>query len=174
MVCGRSEAHAKKALAEIAAWTEAAGLKLHPTKTRIVSAEGQSGFDFLGYHFECYHDGSGLKCHRDKSRQKLREKLREKLHRERSGSIPDILKEFNPIFRGWLGYFKYSATSTLITTDQWVRERIRHIIRRRHKGRGMVKTREHFEYPNQWFEEQGIYSLEKAQAKWTQSLVGNQ
>jgi RNA-directed DNA polymerase len=173
VVCCRSEAEAQKALVEIAAWTEAAGLKLHPTKTRIVSAEGKGGFDFLGYHFECYHDGSGLKWPRDKSCQKLRDKLRKKLPRGRSGSIPDIISEINPILKGWLGYFKYSAISVIHVTDAWVRGRIRHIIRRRHKRRGMVKGREHSEYTNQWFEEQGYFSLEKAHAKWTQSLAGN-
>lgn len=30
-----------------------------------------------------------------------------------------------------------------------------------------------FEYPNRWFEAQGFYSLEKAQAKWIQSQTGN-
>jgi RNA-directed DNA polymerase len=173
VVCCRSEAEAQKALAEVAAWTQAAGLKLHPTKTRIVSAEGKGGFDFLGYHFECYHHDSGLKWPRDKSRQKLRDKLRAKLPRGRSGSIPDILKEINPILKGWLGYFKYSATNELHITDAWVRGRIRHILRRRQKRRGMAKGRENPEYKNQWFEEQGFYSLAKAQAKWIQSLAGN-
>ena len=57
--------------------------------------------------------------------------------------------------------------------DEWVRERIRHIIRRRHKRRGMVKGRERVEYPNAWFAAQGLFSLKNAQAQWLQSLTGN-
>ena len=173
VVCCRTETEAQKALAEIAAWTELAGLKLHPTKTRIVSAVGKGGFDFLGYHFERYQLGSGMKWPRDKSRKKLRDNLREKLHRGRSGSIADIIIEINPILKGWLGYFRFSVPSAMRDADQWVRERIRQIVRRRHKRRGIVKGRERIEYPNRWFETQGFYSLEKAQAKWIQSQTGH-
>ena len=172
VVCCRTEAEAQKALAELAAWTEGAGLILHPTKTRIVSAVGKGGFDFLGYHFERYQDSGGLKWPREKSRKKLRDNLRPKLRRGRSGSIPAIILEVNPILKGWFGYFKFSVPSAMRDTDQWVRERIRQIVRRRHKRRGIVKGRERIEYPNRWFETQGFFSLEKAQAKWIQSPMG--
>ena len=33
-------------------WMAAAGLPLHPDKTRIVDPQQRGGFDFLGYHFE--------------------------------------------------------------------------------------------------------------------------
>ena len=173
VVCCRTEAEAQKALAAIAVWTETAGLKLHPTKTRIVTAVGKGGFDFLGYHFERYLVGSGMKWPRDKSRKKLRDKLREKLRRGRSGSIADIITEINPILKGWLGYFKFSVSSAMRDADQWVRDRIRQIVRRRHKRHGIVKGRERLEYPNRWFEAQGFFSLEKAQAKWIQSQMGH-
>jgi RNA-directed DNA polymerase len=173
VVCCRTETEAQKALAEIAAWTQTAGLKLHPTKTRIVSAVGKGGFDFLGYHFERYQTGSGMKWPRDKSRKKLRDTLREKLRRGRSGSIADIIIEINPILKGWFGYFKYSVPSAMKDADKWVRERIRQIVRRRHKRRGIVQGRERLEYPNRWFEAQGFYSLDKAQAKWIQSQTGH-
>jgi len=52
VVCVLTEAEAKAALAEIAAWVKAAGLTLHPAKTQIVNAAQRGGFDFLGYHFE--------------------------------------------------------------------------------------------------------------------------
>jgi hypothetical protein len=37
-------------------WTAAAGLTLHPVKTRLVDARTE-GFDFLGYHFEAGPSG---------------------------------------------------------------------------------------------------------------------
>src|SRR5208337_383723 len=48
----RSEAEARTALEQVQAWTALVGLRLHPTKTRIVDATQPGGFDFLGYHFE--------------------------------------------------------------------------------------------------------------------------
>jgi hypothetical protein len=61
----------------------------------------------------------------------------------------------------------------MMDVDQWVRERIRHIIRRRRKREGMVKGRERVEYPIAWFTAQRLFSLKTAQAQWLQSLTGN-
>jgi RNA-directed DNA polymerase len=46
-----SQEEAQKAFEEITQWVEENGLKLHPSKTRIVDASQRGGFDFLGYHF---------------------------------------------------------------------------------------------------------------------------
>ncbi|MGA2748564.1 MAG: reverse transcriptase domain-containing protein [Verrucomicrobiota bacterium] len=173
VVCARTEEEAQRALAEIAQWVKTAGLTLHPAKTRIVNAADKGGFDFLGYHFEQYRQSGGKKWPRQKSQQKLRENLRAKLSRGRSGSIPQIVAELNPTLKGWYGYFKYSPPGAMQRVDEWVRERTRHIIRRRHKRRGMVKGRERTEYPNAWFAAQGLFSLKAAQAQWLQSLTGN-
>ena len=88
-------------------------------KTRIVSAAGLEGFDFLGYHFQGYQDGRGTKYPRKKSHQKLRDTLAAKLHSGRSGGIPTIIEEINKTLKGWLGYFKYSRPSALRSIDQW-------------------------------------------------------
>ena len=50
-----SQAQAQEVLEQLRQWTAAAGLTLHPTKTRIVDASQKGGFDFLGYHFERGH-----------------------------------------------------------------------------------------------------------------------
>ena len=47
----RSPEEANQALAMVRDWTAAAGLTLHPTKTRIVDAK-EDAFEFLGYRFE--------------------------------------------------------------------------------------------------------------------------
>jgi RNA-directed DNA polymerase len=173
VVCARTETQAREALQQIETWVKEAGLTLHPTKTRILNAAEKGGFDFLGYHFEQYRQGEGKKWPRQKSQQKLREGLRKKLPRSRSGSVAQIIAEINPILRGWYGYFKYSLPSAMKRADEWVRERTRHILRRRHKRRGMVKGRERNEYPVKWFDEQGLFNLRNAQATWLQSPTGN-
>ena len=43
---------AQKALEQVSQWVEENGLKLHPTKTRLVDASQRGGFDFLGYHLD--------------------------------------------------------------------------------------------------------------------------
>jgi RNA-directed DNA polymerase len=172
VVCCRSEAHAQQAMATLAAWVAQAGLRLHPTKTRIVNAALKGGFDFLGYHFERYQEGRGSKWPRQKSQKKLRDSLREHLARGRSGGMRQILAEINPILKGWYGYFQFSVPSAMLRVDEWVRARIRHILRRRHKRRGMVKGRERTEYPIQWFVERGLFSLKVAQARGWPSPAG--
>jgi RNA-directed DNA polymerase len=172
VVCARTEADARAALTEISGWVQKAGLILHPQKTKIVNAAEKGGFDFLGYHFEQYRDGGGKKWPRAKSQLKLRERLRSQLPRGRSGAIPEIIHELNPILRGWYGYFKYSLSTAMVRVDEWVRERIRHILRRRHKRRGMVHARERNEYPTAWFAAHGLFSLKEAQARWLQSQTG--
>ena len=172
VLCCRTEAEAQEALAQVQAFVQAAGLKLHPEKTRIVNAAAKGGFDFLGYHFERYREGGGLKWPRKKSQNKLKESIRLKTPRGRPGSVQVIIAEINPTLRGWYGYFKYSIPAAMVRVDEWVRERMRHILRRRHKRQGMVKGRERTEYSVAWFAEQGLFSLKSAQAQWIQSQTG--
>jgi RNA-directed DNA polymerase len=172
VICCRTEAQAQEALARVAAFAEAAGLTLHPQKTRIVNAAEKGGFDFLGYHFERYREGGGLKWPRQKSLGKLRESIRDKTARGRPGGVRQIIAEINPTLKGWYGYFKYSLPSAMVRVDEWVRERIRHILRRRQKRQGMVRGRERTEYPIAWFARQGLFSLKDAQAQWIQSQTG--
>jgi RNA-directed DNA polymerase len=173
VVCAGTLEQAQAALTMIEEWVRNAGLTLHPTKTRIINAAERGGFDFLGYHFEQYREGGGKKWPRQKSQKKLRESLRQKLPRGRSGSLGRIVAELNPILRGWYRYFRYSLPTAMQRVDEWTRDRIRHILRRRHKRRGMVKGRERTEYPIEWFAAQGLFSLKNAQTQWLQSLRGN-
>lgn len=173
VVCARTEEEAKEALVQIAAWVKEAGLTLHPAKTRIVNAAQKGGFDFLGYHFEQYGKEGGKKWPRQKSQFKLRESLRAKLGRSRPGSVPTIASEVNRTLRGWYNYFKWSQPTVMQRVDEWTRERIRHILRRRHKRYGMVHARERNEYGIAWFAEQGLVSLISLQAQWLQSREGN-
>lgn len=173
VVCVRTEAEAREALVQIEAWVKGAGLTLHPAKTRIVNAAAKGGFDFLGYHFEQYGTEGGKKWPRQKSQFKLREALRAKLGRSRPGSVRTIASEVNRTLRGWYCYFKWSQPTSLQRMDEWTRERIRHILRRRHRRYGMVHARERTEYGIPWFAEQGLVSLTRLQAQWLQSREGN-
>jgi RNA-directed DNA polymerase len=109
----RSEAQAQQALGLVQQWTAAAGLTLHPAKTRIVDATKHGGFDFLGYHFE-----RGYRWPRDKSRKKLKDKLRQQTRRNNGQSLQVIISCVNQVTKGWFGYFKHSHYTTFKPLDQ--------------------------------------------------------
>jgi RNA-directed DNA polymerase len=155
-----SQEQAERALADVRQWVEVAGLTLHPTKTRVVDASQRGGFDFLGYHFE-----RGYRWPRQKSLDKFKEALRAKTRRTRSGSMPDIIEETNRTLRGWMGYFKHSIGNIFPPLDKWLRGRLRTILRKRHKGQGRARGRDHQTWPNAYFAELGLISLALTRAK---------
>src|SRR5438552_14407557 len=121
-----SQQEAEEALAEVQRWMEQAGLTLHPTKTRIVNATVTGGFDFLGYHFE-----RGYRWPRQKSLGKFKETIRQKTGRVRPGSLKTIIEEVNRSLSGWFEYFRHSVANIFQREDQWVRQRLRSILRKR-------------------------------------------
>jgi RNA-directed DNA polymerase len=149
-----SREQAQRALAAVRAWTEEAGLVLHPTKTRIVDASQPGGFDFLGYHFE-----RGMRWPRQKSLDKFKETIRTKTDKLRSGPMSEIINDVNRSIRGWMGYFKHSIRTTFPNLDGWVRGRLRTIERKRHKGKGRARGRDHQRWPKAYFAELGLISL---------------
>ena len=149
-----SQEQAQRALETVRQWVEQAGLILHPTKTRIVDANQKGGFDFLGYHFE-----RGMKWPRKKSLDKFKESIREKTQKMRSDSMRTIIKDTNKNIRGWMEYFKHSIGNIFPGLDGWVRERLRTIQRKRHKGKGRARGSDHQKWPNAYFAELGLISL---------------
>ena len=153
ILCASAE-QAQAALEKVRQWMEQAGLTLHPTKTRIVNASEPGGFDFLGYHFE-----RGYRWPRKKSLNKLKDALRAKTKRTRSGSVEDIIDEINRSLRGWMRYFQHSHRTTFQPLDQWIRQRLRSILRKRHKRSGRGRGRDHQRWPNDFFAIRGLISL---------------
>jgi RNA-directed DNA polymerase len=155
IVLCRTREEADAVLAFLREWTVAAGLTLHPTKTRIVNAQDE-GFDFLGWHFR-----GGKKWPRKKSLQKLQDKLRPLTKRTNGRSLSQIVAKVNPILRGWHGYFRGSHPNGLRGPDGWLRRRLRAMLRKREKrpGYGLSKA-DSRKWPNRWFAAHGLFSLE--------------
>lgn len=149
-----NRAEAQAVLEQVRQWTQAAGLTLHPTKTRIVDASQKGGFDFLGYHFE-----RGYRWPCKKSLDKLKENIREKTASGRPGSMQDIVREINRSTRGWFEYFKHSQNTVFRPMDGWIRQRLRRILRRRHKGSVRAACRDHQRWPVAYFAKLGLISL---------------
>ena len=160
----RTMEDAQRALDLVRTWTEAAGLTLHPAKTKLVDSRTE-GFSFLGYTFR------GTKhWPRDKSRQKLKDTLREKTKRTSGESLACIIQKVNPSLRGWFEYFKHSSYANVFADeDGWLRRRLRSLLRKRSKRRGNAKGRDNQRWPNQFFAKQGLFSLKAAHAAVLQS-----
>lgn len=147
-------AGAEAVLEAIRAWMGAAGLTLHPEKTRIVDASIRGGFDFLGWHFE-----RDLKWPRKKSMDRMKEALRKDTPRTSGKSLAVIVARVNRRLKGWYGYFRGGVRPTYDRLDKWLRMRLRSILRHRVGRKGRGRGRDHQRYPNAFFAEQGLISL---------------
>lgn len=160
----RGEAQAQQALQRVQSWTAEAGLQLHPVKTRIVDAEKPGGFDFLGYHFE-----RGYRWPREKSRRKFKDAIRAKTRRRNGHSLQAIIADVNRTVKGWYEYFQHSHFTTFLPLDQWIRMRLRSILRTRRGREGRGRGADHQLWPNVFFARHGLISLVAAHAVVRQS-----
>ncbi len=165
VLCQTAEqAHA--ALAEVRTWVEDNGLTLHPDKTHVGNCrEDGQGFDFLGYRFE-----AGRRWVRKKSLMALRDKVRSKTGRTRGVSLMSIIKELNPILRGWFAYFKQAQRLEFNRLDGFIRRRLRALLRKQEKrpGRGHCLA-DHKRWNNAFFAEQGLFTMTSARDLASQS-----
>jgi RNA-directed DNA polymerase len=164
VVLCRSREEAERALAEVEVWTAAAGLQLHPDKTRIVDAAKPGGFDFLGYHFE-----RGYRWPSKKSLKKHKATIRSHTRRANGLSLQEIIRRLNAARRGWFEYFKHSHRTTFKPLDGWVRMRLRSILRHRQGKRGRGRGLDHHRWPNAFFAEHGLFSYVTAHDQARQS-----
>jgi RNA-directed DNA polymerase len=114
------------------------GLTLNEAKTSIKQARRER-FDFLGYTFgphrfrkdgHWYLGASPSK----KSVARLRRKVRDLLIPSNVGAWLEVRDRLNSILRGWSAYFSYGTRLMAYrAVDNYVLERARHFLRRRHK-----------------------------------------
>jgi RNA-directed DNA polymerase len=146
------------------------GLELHPEKTRVVDLrEGREGFDFLGCHFRARVSGRMLErgvrryyLHRwpsQRSMKRVRQRVKAKTGRGRAGQdIRDVIRDLNPILRGWGNYFRTGNASTkFIQIDSYVERRLWRLMRKRY-GRNL-RPGQWEPWTREWFEAQGLYRL---------------
>ncbi len=95
----------------------------------------------------------------------LKDALRAKSKRQRPDSVEDIIEDVNRSLRGWMNYFQHSHWTTFKPLDQWIRQRLRSILRKRHKLSGRARGRDHQRWPNDYFAIRGLISLALARVK---------
>lgn len=156
VVLCRTPEDAQSALETIQDWVGENGLTLHPTKTKVVDVR-REGFDFLGYHFR------GMKhWPREKSLRKLKDAIRAKTPRKSGKSLQCVIADVNRTLRGWFAYFQHGRPRIFGRLDGWLRQRLRAMLRKRHKQRGHGRGWDHRRWPNAFFAKHGLFSLAKA------------
>jgi RNA-directed DNA polymerase len=169
MCASRAEAEAALALVK-SVFTEL-GLELHPDKTRIVDLrDGRNGFDFLGCHFQARISGRLLELGKRRyylqrwpsirSMKRVRSRIRELTGRHRSGvkDIRVIIRDLNPILRGWGNYFRTGNAAMKFTQlDLYVVSRLHRFLRKR-QGRFLQQV-QFQRWTREWFEGHGLYRL---------------
>jgi RNA-directed DNA polymerase len=115
----------------------AIGLSLNETKTCIRDARREH-FDFLGYSFGPAYGKGGRKYLAAKPSKKavlrVKENTRKLLWRGNPAPWQEIRCRLNRMLRGWGNYFRYGRYDRAYwTVDQYVYQRTRAFLRRRHK-----------------------------------------
>jgi RNA-directed DNA polymerase len=127
-----TEEGVKKARAVLETWLKDIGLELKPSKTRIAHTlqeyQGRAGFDFLGFTVRQFpvgqtHTGRAnqygaplgfktlIKPSRT-ARQRHIADLRTVIKKHQNASQGKLIKEVNPVIRGWTNYYR-----TVVATE---------------------------------------------------------
>jgi RNA-directed DNA polymerase len=165
VVLCRSEFEAEAALETIREWVVAAGLTLHPTKTKIGDSRVER-FQFLGYSFRGEQNYP-----REGSYQKLKDTIREKTPRKSGRALELTIASLNASLRGWFAYFRHARWPVFKNIDGMVRRRLRRILKKRHR-RNPNRLPATKRWPNAYFANQGLYSLREAHFRFAQSREG--
>src|ERR1700676_2107928 len=141
-----SRGHAAEALT----WTKAAmtrlGLTINEAKTSLKNAR-QERFDFLGYSFGAHRFEANGNWYlgaspSKKSVQRLKTRIGDLLVPSNIDPWPEVCDKLNRSLRGWSNYFGYGSRGKAFrSVDQYVFERVRRFLARRHKVQGRGNRR---------------------------------
>ncbi len=119
----------------ISEWLNGMGLELKPSKTRIahtlypeLSEDGKAGFDFLGYHIQQFPAGKHRSHKHPNTQQPVGFKtlitpskdackkhqldIKSVIKKHKYSHQAQLIKELNPIIRGWTNYYSFSDAQT--------------------------------------------------------------
>jgi group II intron reverse transcriptase/maturase len=147
------------------------GLELHPAKTRKVTLyNGREGFDFLGCHLRKHMSGTIWErdgravyfLHRQPSQRamkQIRQRVKKLTPKRRCHEdIRDVIRDLNPVLRGWGNYFRTgNASQRFVELDSYVWWRLMR-LRLARKGRHL-KPGEARKWTSESFYNLGLYRL---------------
>jgi RNA-directed DNA polymerase len=109
------------------------GLELSKEKTRIVRIE--EGFDFLGQHVRKYNGKLIIKPAR-KAVKSVLAKTGGILKRNVSSKTADVIRQLNPVIRGWANYHRHVCSKDTFSHVDWqIWRQVGRWARRRHPNR---------------------------------------
>jgi RNA-directed DNA polymerase len=173
VVLCRTETEAQAALASIRQWAEGKGLSLHADKTRVIDMEQpRAYFDFLGFRFIRHYPKDPrrpkqiIREVRPSSMRKLKMNLGPLTKRSNGHGLAEIVRRVNACLRGWHQHFRSAHRIIQEDVDGWLRRRLRSLLRRRAKRKGISRGRDHQRWPNAFFAAMGLYSLAEAHVQY--------
>lgn len=174
VVC-RSEAAAAEALRRVGLVLTRLGLKLHPTKTRVVGVgDGRAGFDFLGFH--CRKVASwrwrGKRYLQYWPSRRAMQAIRDRVKAITGGrhrlteALETIVAAVNRAVRGWGAYFRVgNASRQFNQVDRYVRERLGLWLGKKTQRRGRWRWQDALKADVQG---RGVYRL-SGTVRWAQA-----
>ena len=120
VVLCRTRAQADEALRRVREILTGMGLELHPEKTRVVELGlGRDGFVFLGCYLRVVRSHFKGRTYlfrwpSPKAMNRVRARIRELTDRQRRAGMKDIrevVRDLNPVLRGWGNYFRTGNAS---------------------------------------------------------------
>lgn len=169
VIACRTRRQADEALARVQAILASMGLRLHPTKTRVVELRVRGeGFDFLGCHLRIVRSRFKGKTYlfrwpRSKAMVALGERIRQVTYFRRWSRRMDlraVIAELNPILRGWCNYFRTgNASRQFQMIDRYVTDCLIRLLRRRrcHQGRG--RNRRPIQWRREWTHQRLVHDF---------------
>ncbi|MGG5781823.1 group II intron reverse transcriptase/maturase [Bacillus albus] len=117
------------------------GLELAPDKTKVVHVS--EGFDFLGFNFKHYPTNKEKGRYwkmiikpSKKSIKKMVEKIKETFKTHQGGNIKALIRDLNPIIRGYANYWKTVASKRIFSKmDAYVWTKTKQFLRRLHPNK---------------------------------------
>jgi len=144
----------QKAQPALTAFLHPRGLALSEQKTVITSIH--EGFDFLGHTLRKYGDKLLITPAKRKV-QALRQKIRQVFQAALGRSQAALLRQLNPLLRGWANYYRHGAAKAIFSQlDHYVWQKIRRWINRRHPKKSLAwKKAKYFSAAG----DQGVFSV---------------
>jgi len=129
-------AHAANLREEVAAVLAPTGLRLSEAKTKVCHID--EGFDFLGFRIQRRRKRGTAKrvVYTYPSKKALASivgRVRMLTRRSSHPTLAALLRQLNPVLRGWCAYFRYGVSkATFGYLDQYTWHRVVRWIRKRH------------------------------------------